>query len=115
MRHRSLYKFREDLLSVANSMVSDLLDPLPVVRHELPGLDRPIERASLCASITAIHTAWVSKECPFLLDRSCVSSRWAGLPEFLLYSYMAATRESVTERILYFWRNCRLDVENAAR
>ena len=102
-------------MSVVNPMVSDLLDPLPVVRHELPGLDRPLERASLCASITAIHTAFVSKECPFLLDRSCVSSRWACLPEFLLYSYMAATRESVTERILHFWRNWRLDAEKAAR
>jgi hypothetical protein len=51
----------KDLLSVANPMVSDLLDPLAVVRHELPGLDRPIERASLCASIAAIHTAFVSR------------------------------------------------------
>jgi hypothetical protein len=85
---RNLYKFREDLLSVATPMVPDLVDPLPVVRDQLPGLVRPMERAALWASITAIHTALVSKERLLLVDRRCASGLLAlpsRIPPLLIY------------------------------
>ncbi|HZC24254.1 MAG TPA: hypothetical protein VE866_13005 [Candidatus Binatia bacterium] len=65
-----LYKFRDDLLSVATPMIPCSLGPLPVISDEWPGLVRPIERAAFPASITAVHTALVPKEYPFVAERN---------------------------------------------
>ena len=69
-------------------MAPELFNPLPVVSDELPSLVRPMERAAFCASITAIHTVFVSKECRLLIDRSCASEPLAlpsGIPPLLIY------------------------------
>ena len=79
---------------VAKPVVPVLFDPLPVVSDESSGLVRPMERAALWASITAIHTVCVSKERLSLADRSWASEPMALPSRIPLYSYMSVTGEN---------------------
>lgn len=64
-----------------------------------------MEGAALCACIPTIHTAFVSKERPLLVDRSCASELIALPSRIPLYLYMSVIGEFVTGRIWCFWGN----------
>jgi len=102
---RNLCESQEYLLFVATPMVPELFDPLPVVSDELLGLVRPMERAALWVSITAIHTAFVSKE-RLLVAVGAGRLEPMALPSRIpLYLYMSVTQEFVTGRIWCSWGN----------